>query len=117
MSADPIGDYLAGVDEPRRTALERLRSTIASLIPDAEEGLSYGVPVFRLAGKPIAGFSAAKHHLSYLPHSGDVLSAIDPADLDGFETSKGAVKFTPDTPLPAALVRTLIAARRDEADL
>ena len=79
----------------------------------ADQGLSYGVPVFKVAGKNIAGFSAAKAHLSYLPHSGHVTSAIA-GSLTDYETSKGAVKFAIDKPLPKKVVQQLLAARRAE---
>ena len=115
MSSEEIDQYLAGLDEPKRSTLEALRRLIAEVIPEAEEGLSYGVPAFRIGGKPIAGFSAAKHHLSYLPHSGDILASLTPEQLHGFAASKGALKMPLDTPLPAELVRTLIEHRRAEA--
>ena len=115
MSTAEIDDYINALDEPKRTTLLELRAIIARLIPEADEGLSYGVPVFRIDGRPIAGFSAAKNHLSYLPHSGDILAALDPADLGDFSATKGAVKMPTDTTLPQALVTKLIEARRREA--
>ncbi len=115
MSTAEIDDYINALDEPKRTTLLQLRNTIARLIPEADEGLSYSVPVFRIGGRPIAGFSAAENHLSYLPHSGDIIAALDPEDLGGFSATKGAVKMPTDTPLPAALVAKLIEARRREA--
>ena len=93
MSADDVEQYIAGFDEPRRAALRRLRRSILALVPDAEEGLSYGVPVFRIDGTAIAGFSAAKNHISFLPHSGDVLSAFSDAELGGLGRSKGALRL------------------------
>ncbi|MEZ5245224.1 MAG: DUF1801 domain-containing protein [Acidimicrobiales bacterium] len=115
MSADDVDEYLAQLDEPKRSTLEQVRRSIATAIPEAEQGLSYGVPVFRIGGKPVAGFSAAKNWLSYLPHSGDILSAMSDEDLCGFAASKGALKFPIDQPLPDALVRRLIDARRAQA--
>jgi uncharacterized protein YdhG (YjbR/CyaY superfamily) len=115
MSADEIDEYLAQLDEPRRSTLEHLRRTIVGVIPEAEQGLSYGVPVFRIAGKPVAGFSAAKNWLSYLPHSGEILATMSDDDLGGRSASKGALKFSIDQPLLDSLVRKLIAARRTEA--
>lgn len=115
MSADDVDEYLAKVDEPMRSTLEHLRRSIAEVIPEAEQGLSYGVPVFRIAGKPVAGFSAAKNWLSYLPHSGEILAAMSDEDLGGLTASKGALKFPIDQPLPDPLVRKLIDARRTEA--
>jgi len=115
MSADEVDEYLAKVDEPKRSTLEHLRRSIAGVIPEAEQGLSYGVPVFRIAGKPVAGFSAAKNWLSYLPHSGEILATVSDEDLGGRSASKGALKFPVDQPPPDSLVRKLIDARRAEA--
>ena len=115
MSVTEVDEYLSGLEDPQRSALERLRQAILAVVPDAEQGLSYGAPAFRLGGKAVAGFSAAKDHLSYLPHSGDVLAGIDPDQLAGFRASKGALRFSIDSPLPDSLVATLIAARRREA--
>jgi uncharacterized protein YdhG (YjbR/CyaY superfamily) len=115
MSADDVDEYLAQLDEPKRSTLEQVRRSIASVIPEAEQGLSYGVPVFRIAGKPVAGFSAATKWLSYLPHSGEILSTLSNEELGGLSASKGAVRFAVDQPLPDSLVRKLIDARRTEA--
>lgn len=117
MSAAEIDNYLEELDDPKRKSLEELRRTIVGLLPDAEEGLSYGVPAFRVNGKVVAGFSAAKNHLSYLPHSGTVLSSLDPADLQGHEASKGALKFAIGTPLPESLVAKLVTARLGDRSL
>lgn len=116
MPADEVDAYLAAVEEPKRTTLQQLRETILAAVPQAEEGLSYGVPAFRVGGKAIAGFTASKSHLSYLPHSGAVLSSLDPSVLEGYEYSKGALRFATDTPLPKTLVEALIAARQQEFD-
>lgn len=113
MSSAEVDTYLEGLEEPKRSTLEALRQTILSLIPDAEQGLSYGVPVFRLHGENIAGFSAAKAHLSYLPHSGTVIAKIA-NDLSAYKTTKGAVQFATDQPLPKKVVRLLIDTRKAE---
>lgn len=113
MSAQEIDDYLAGVDQPGRGTLEALRRTILEVVPHAEQGLSYGVPAFRVGGKVVAGFAASARHLSYLPHSGSVLAALGELTV-AYETSKGALRFAPDELLPVHLVEALIAARRHE---
>ena len=61
MPADEVDEYLAGLDEPKRSTLTELRRSILAVVPEAEQGLSYGVPVFRVGGKNVAGFSAAKN--------------------------------------------------------
>jgi len=110
MSQQEVDEYLANLDEPKRTTLRQLRQTIRSIVPEAEEGISYGMPAYRLRGKVIAGFAAFKNHLSYLPHSGSVLAEM-PDDVAGYVTSKGALQFPIERQLPKALVNKLIAIR------
>jgi uncharacterized protein YdhG (YjbR/CyaY superfamily) len=105
-----IDEYLATVDADKRATLEKLRKTIKSVVPKAEECFSYGLPAFRLNGRPIAAFAAAAKHCAYYPMSGSVVAALK-EELKDYETSKGAIRFQPDKPLPAALVRKLIKAR------
>jgi uncharacterized protein YdhG (YjbR/CyaY superfamily) len=113
VSAAEVDDYLRGLDEPKRTTLETLRRTILEAVPEAEQGISYNVPAFRVGGKVVAGFAAFKHHLSYLPFSGSVLAEVG-ADLGGYTTTKSALHFPIDEPLPRQVVEKLIAARLRE---
>jgi uncharacterized protein YdhG (YjbR/CyaY superfamily) len=108
-----IDDYLAALDEPKRTTLQKLRQTIRGVIPEAEECISYGMPGFRLDGKVIAGFAAFKNHLAYLPHSGSVFGELSD-ELAGYESTPGSLHFPTDKPLPKALVKKLIATRLKE---
>ena len=114
MKPRGIDEYLAAVDEPKRTTLEKLRETIRGIIPGAEECISYGMPAFRLDGKVIAGFAAFTNHLAYLPHSGSVLAELSD-DLAGYESTAGSLHFAIDQPLPKALVKKLIATRLNDA--
>jgi uncharacterized protein YdhG (YjbR/CyaY superfamily) len=114
VAKSEIDAYLDGLDEPKRGTLQMLRRTILEIIPEADQGISYGLPAFRLSGKVVAGFAAFKNHLSYLPHSGSVLGELE-ADLDRYKKSKGALQFSVDQPLPKQLVKKLIAVRREQA--
>jgi uncharacterized protein YdhG (YjbR/CyaY superfamily) len=114
VPAEEIDQYLETLPEPKRTTLARLRQTILDVIPDAEQGISYGVPAFKINGKTIAGFAAFKNHLSYLPHSGSVFPRLR-ADLTGYSTSSGSLHFGIDEPLPVPLVEKLIAERLRQA--
>jgi uncharacterized protein YdhG (YjbR/CyaY superfamily) len=109
VSKKEIDLYLASLDEPKRSTLEALRASILKVVPDAEQCISYGVPAFRVQGKVVAGFAAFKNHLSYLPHSGSVFPELD---IDNYTTSKGALQFPVDRPLPLPLVKKLIAVRQ-----
>jgi uncharacterized protein YdhG (YjbR/CyaY superfamily) len=110
MSAQEIDEYLDGLEEPKRTTLARLRQTILDILPEADQGISYGVPAFKVGGKTIAGFAAFKNHLSYLPHSGSVFPQLSD-ELQGYSASSGALRFGVDEPLPVPLVEKLIAVR------
>ena len=114
VSEREIDDYLANLDEAKRSTLNQLRQTIARVVPDAEQCISYGVPAFRLHGTVVAGFAAFKNHLSYLLHSGSVFRELR-EDLAGYQTSSGALRFAIDEPLPADLVEKLIAVRMRQA--
>jgi uncharacterized protein YdhG (YjbR/CyaY superfamily) len=110
VSEEEIDAYLAQLEEPKRSTLRQLRQTIHEVIPDAEQCISYGVPGFRLHGKVVAGFAAFTNHLSYLPHSGSVLSELAD-DLAGYVSTPGSLHFPVDQPLPRPLVEKLIQVR------
>jgi uncharacterized protein YdhG (YjbR/CyaY superfamily) len=113
VTPQEIDRYLAGVDEPKRSTLEALRESILEILPEAAQGISYGVPAFKVNGKAVAGFAASKNHLSYMPHSGSVLATLED-DTAPYETSKGSLKFAVDKPLPKQLVKKLVSARMRE---
>ena len=114
MSGEDVDGYLRQIEEPKRSTLEALRRTILEIVPDAEQVISYKVPAFRVDGQIVAGFAAFKDHLSYLPFSGSVLPELA-GELEGYTMTKSALHFPVDRPLPKALVRKLIAARRSKA--
>jgi uncharacterized protein YdhG (YjbR/CyaY superfamily) len=114
VTKNEIDEYLDALDEPKRATLAQLRDTIVAAVPDLEQGISYGLPAFRLQGKTVAGFGAFKNHLSYLPHSGSVLPRLA-AETEGYTKTKSSLHFPIDQPLSEALVRKLLDARIAEA--
>jgi len=105
---ETVDDYLAGVTGDQRVALERLRRTIRSIVPRAEECISYQLPAFRLDGKVLVWFGAGAKHCAFYP--GGVVPEFQ-RELKDFETSKGTIRFQPGQTLPATLVRKLVNAR------
>jgi uncharacterized protein YdhG (YjbR/CyaY superfamily) len=105
-----IDEYLATVTADKRRALGELRKAIRSIIPLAEECISYGMPAFRLDGRVIAGFQATAKGCSYYPFSGTTLQTLA-GDLRAYGKTKSALHFRPGEPLPVRLVRKLIKAR------
>lgn len=114
VSAQEIDEYLDVLPEPKRGTLTLLRQRILDVLPDAEQGMSYGLPAFKVEGKAIAGFAAFKHHLSYLPHSGSVFPQLAD-ELRDYTFSSGALRFEVDRALPAPLVEKLVEVRLRQA--
>jgi uncharacterized protein YdhG (YjbR/CyaY superfamily) len=110
-----IDAVLAALPDETRAALEQLRETIRAAAPDAVEAIAYGVPAFRYRGRPLVSFGAGKQQCAFYVQSPAVMEA-HAADLEGLDTSKGTIRFTPTTPLPAELVTTLVRARLAETD-
>ena len=104
-----VEEYFAGVPEPYRAELERLRRTIRKAAPKAEEVLSYAMPAFR-QGRILVYYAAFKDHLSLFVASPGVRRRFA-TELRPFEAGRGTLRFTPEKRIPADLVARIIRAR------
>ncbi|MGA2181496.1 MAG: DUF1801 domain-containing protein [Bryobacteraceae bacterium] len=108
--ARDVDEYLAGVPEPARNTLNKVRAAIRSAVPaEATEAISYRIPTFRYRGALVA-YAAFANHCSFFPMSAALLDAFQD-ELGNYRTSKGTIQFPLDKPLPAALVKKLVKAR------
>ncbi len=107
--AKDVDQYLAALSEDKRSALQRLREVIQATAPGAEECISYQLPAFRLKGRVLVRFGAATKHCSFFPGAYPI--AAHQKDVQGYDTSKGTIRFDPKRPLPATLVKKLVKAR------
>jgi uncharacterized protein YdhG (YjbR/CyaY superfamily) len=105
-----VDEYIAGVPEPARTTLNKIRAIIRSVVPpEATEAISYGMPAFQYKG-PLFGYAAFKNHCSLFPMGSSVIVAFK-EELKGFETAKGTIRFPIDKPPAATLIKKLVKAR------
>ena len=105
-------NYLAALPASQRAALQKLRSAIKSAAPKAEECISYGLCAFRLE-RPLVAFAATKTHCAFYLMSGSTIDTHKDL-LKNYDTSKGTIRFSPDKPLPASLVKKLVKSRLKE---
>jgi uncharacterized protein YdhG (YjbR/CyaY superfamily) len=104
-----VEEYLAGIPEPARSTLNKLRAAIRSAVPpEATETISYRIPAFKYKGV-LVWFAAFSNHCSLFPTAAVVEAFKN--ELKGFSTSKGTIHFPTDKPLPTALVKKLVKAR------
>jgi uncharacterized protein YdhG (YjbR/CyaY superfamily) len=104
-----VDEYLAGVAEPARSTLNKIRAAIRSAAPaEATETISYGIPAFKYKGV-LVWFAAFSDHCSLFPTAAVIETFKN--ELKSFSTSKGTIHFPTDKPLPAALVKKMVKAR------
>ena len=110
-----VTSYLRGLERPQRTALEKLRDTISAAVPEAEEGIAWSMPGFKLHRKAFVGYAAFKDHYSLFPMSTAAIDAHRDA-LGARVTGKGTIAFTYDEKLPVALVKKVVKTRLAEIE-
>lgn len=107
---DTVEAYLAAVPEPMRGALEDLRTAIRAAAPGATETIAYRMPAFRENGRTLVSYAAFKDHCSLFPMSLGVIASLSD-ELKPYRSGRGTLRFVPERPIPAALVRTVVRAR------
>ena len=105
---ESIDAFLVALSPEQRAALQKLRKDIRAAVPRAEECISYGVPAFRLDGRFLLAFGAGAHHCAFYPGA---VVAMFKDELEGYQTSKGTIRFQPGHPLPSRLVRRIVKAQ------
>ena len=111
--AQSVEEYLAGVPEPGRSTLMKVRATIRSVVPEeATEAISYGLPAFRYHGALVC-YGAFSDHCSLFPMNAGLIDRMKD-ELKAYRTAKGTLQFALDKPLPAALLKKIVKARVKE---
>jgi uncharacterized protein YdhG (YjbR/CyaY superfamily) len=106
-----VDDYIASQPKEVRGLLERVRAAIAKAVPGAEEQISYGIPAFKLDGRPVLYFAGWKQHYSLYPSTAPLVEAFK-KELAPYEVNnKGTIRFPLSEPVPVKLIAALARFR------
>jgi uncharacterized protein YdhG (YjbR/CyaY superfamily) len=109
-----VADYIAAQPLPARSVLKRVRATIRKALPDATEGISYRIPIYKLNGRMVLYFAGFRRHYSIYPATAGVKAALR-NELAGFLHSKGTIRFSLEAPVPTRLIARIARLRAAEA--
>jgi len=109
-----VADYIASKPLPVRATLRRVRAAIRKALPRAQEAISYKIPTYRMGGRAVIYFAAWTHHYSIYPVTRTLVAALGD-ELTDLEIAKGTIRFSYDTPVPAALIGRIAKFRAKEA--
>jgi uncharacterized protein YdhG (YjbR/CyaY superfamily) len=113
-AAAQVRRYMASQPAKQRTALRTVRAAIRATAPKAVEHFSYGIPGFRLDGRPLVWYAAFKRHVSLYPVTAPIRRTLAD-DIEGYETSTGTLRLPLDEPMPVSLIKKIVRARAREA--
>lgn len=106
-----VDAYIESFPDDVKAKLQTLRNIIQKTVPEATEGISYGMPSYKLNG-PLVYFGGFKDHISLFP-TGSGVAALK-KDLVGYETTKGTIHFPLDKPLPLPLIKKVVEFKVQE---
>jgi uncharacterized protein YdhG (YjbR/CyaY superfamily) len=104
-----VDNYIANLPLEQQIALERVRQIIINTVPEAVEFISYKMPAYHCHGM-IGGFAAFKNHCSFFPWNAKTIEDFA-TELKDFKTSAGTIQFTPEKPIPEALLQKILRYR------
>ncbi|GAA1935507.1 iron chaperone [Microbacterium aoyamense] len=113
-----VDDYLKELDPTDRDVVAHVYAIAREEVPEAEQGLGYGMPALTYRGKPLVAVKRTQKHIGIYPFSPDAVSAVADAVAALPETGldKGTIRFQPGHPLPDDVLRTLVTARKEQIE-
>ena len=112
---DKVGTYIADFDGETRRRLEQMRQIVRGVVPEAEESIAYGMPAYKLHGKPVVYFAGYENHIGFYttPNGHEAFKA----EFAKYKQGKGSVQFPHNQPLPVNLARRVVTYRVNELNV
>ena len=110
MFPSTVDDYIAAQPETQRLKLQQVRNAIRKAVPEAIEGIGYGMPGYKFLGKPLLYFAGFKNHYSLFAASGTFFASLE-EELKNYERRKGTVQFSLEKPVPVRLISRIAKLR------
>lgn len=107
-----VSDYMAALPKAAKARLQEMRKIIRAAAPQAEEAISYNIPAFKTNGRPLVWYAAFKKHIGLYPRTSAILAFK--TELATYKTSKGAIQFPLEKPIPVRLVKSIVKFRLKE---
>lgn len=108
-----VDEYIATQPPERQPALQRVRRSIRKALPEAEEGISYQIPAYKLDGSPVLYFAGWTEHFSLYPATGRLVEEFGD-ELERYVVSKGTIRFPLSQPVPVRLIERIAKFRAEE---
>lgn len=107
---DEVTAYISTLEEPVRGRIEELYAAVRAIVPESEEGLSYGMPALLYRGKGLFSAMSTKQHIGVYPF-GNLGEFAEEVTAAGLGSTKGAIHLRGDEDLPAGLLERLVSRR------
>ncbi len=109
---ESVDEYLSAFPKKTQGILEKIRSLIKKKAPEAVEGMSYGMPAYKMHGKPLVYFAGYDKHIGFYatPTGHRAFSE----ELSKYKQGKGSVQFPLDKPIPFDLIARIVEFRVNE---
>ena len=105
-----VDEYIAAQPEALRPKLEQVRAAIRRAVPEAVEVIGYGMPGYKLNGRPLLYFAGFKQHYSLFAASGTFFASLE-QDLKNYEQQKVIIRFPLNEPIPVRLISRIAKLR------
>jgi hypothetical protein len=111
-----VQKYYSNVPDKSQDQLRKLRQTVLDTLPNAAEDMNYGIPTFKINGHSVVGIGGWNDFVSLYPYGSALITKFK-NDLKGLKTTKGAIQFELDSPLPEKIIKKIVASRLKELNI